>query len=158
MQQHVKAIPCTQYPALQQACSLVGGNRGKIRRGPLAQLECKRTMELVRDWPWSLLLIEGVYNIKIKITQQSCLLGRRWLIRCLTAHWLLIMEQSSPSDCRLQPRARHDAQRGSRLLGLRRSREPALRGRLPGGRLWAGGVRSALLEYKALLRTLRVQC
>lgn len=48
------------YPARQQACSLVGGSRGKMRRGQLAQLEGKQTVELVKGWPESLLLMEGV--------------------------------------------------------------------------------------------------
>lgn len=99
-----KSYPCTQCPARQQACSLVGGNCGKMRRGQLAYLECKQTMKLVRDWLRCLLLMmEGVYNMEIKITQLSCLLGRQWLIRCLTARRLLITEQPSPSDCKPQP-------------------------------------------------------
>jgi hypothetical protein len=75
---------------------LVGGNHGKMRRGQLAQLECKQTARLVKDRLRSLLLKEGVSNMEIKITQPSCLLGRWWVIRCLTALRLPIMEPSIP--------------------------------------------------------------
>lgn len=101
LEQQVKAIPA---PSALPAAGMFPGGRGKMRRGQLASLECKQTMKLVRDWLRSLLLMmEGVYDMEIKITQLSCLLGRQWLIRCLTAHGLLIIEQSSPSDCKPQP-------------------------------------------------------